>query len=240
MMRTARIKAEAGGYYHCMSRVIERRMAFGRYEKETFRTLMRKVEEFSGIRILTYTILENHFHILAHVPEREDLSDKELVRRLRVLYPKVFVDEYERSLAEARKEKDEKYHKHLREQYLYRMYEVSEFMKTLKQRFTMWYNKRIPIVPEVAVYAWRAYDEEGGFFGERRGQGAGRRGAAAGGVGFALPGTVFYGWGGIGEPGVCGGGVQEAPGRVWPQAQDRRARDEMGRLGGAVYDAGPA
>jgi len=30
----------------------------------------------------------------------------------------------------------------LREKYLYRMYDVSQFMKTLKQRFTMWYNKR--------------------------------------------------------------------------------------------------
>jgi hypothetical protein len=29
----------------------------------------------------------------------------------------------------------------LREKYLYRMYEVSEFMKTLKQRFTMWFNR---------------------------------------------------------------------------------------------------
>ena len=140
-MRTARVKGEAGGYYHCMSRVIERRMALGRTEKEMFRKLMRKVEDFCGVQILTYAILDNHFHILVDVPDREEISDKELIRRMRALYPKHYVQEYEKSLAEAQKAKDEKYHKYLRDKYLYRMNDVSEFMKTLKQRFTMWFNR---------------------------------------------------------------------------------------------------
>ena len=60
---------------------------------------------------------------------------------MRLQYSKPFVDEYQRLLREARKEKQEEYVKHLRNKYLYRMYDVSEFMKTLKQRFTMWYNR---------------------------------------------------------------------------------------------------
>ena len=140
-MRSARVKMEGGGYYHCMSRVIERRMILGKPEKEVFRRMMRKVEGFCGVKILTYAIMSNHFHILTHVPPREEISDEELVRRLGFLYGKPFVDEFAQKLETARKRKDERHAKRLREKYLYRMYEVSEFMKTLKQRFTMWYNR---------------------------------------------------------------------------------------------------
>jgi putative transposase len=34
--------------YHCISRVVERRFAFGAEEKEHFRMLMRMMEKFSG------------------------------------------------------------------------------------------------------------------------------------------------------------------------------------------------
>lgn len=140
-MRTARIKAEAEGYYHCMSRVIERRRILGNTEKEVFRRIMRKVEGFCGVDILTYAVMGNHFHVLVYVPMREDITDEELIRRMRLLYSKNMVDEYETLLREALEQDDKAYHRHLREKYLYRMYEVSEFMKTLKQRFSMWYNR---------------------------------------------------------------------------------------------------
>ena len=53
-MRRPRIKAEGAGYYHCMSRVIERRHIFNAQEKERFRILMRKLAGFGGLDILTY------------------------------------------------------------------------------------------------------------------------------------------------------------------------------------------
>lgn len=140
-MRGARIKAEGAGHYHCISRIIERRMVLGEKEKECFRKMMRKVEDFSGVQILTYAILNNHFHTLLYVPEAEDISDEELIRRLRALYDKSFVDEYARSLSEARAGEDDGYAEHLRQKYLYRMYDMSEFMKSLKQRFSTWYNR---------------------------------------------------------------------------------------------------
>ena len=101
-MRTARVKMKGGGYYHCISRVIERRMAFGEDEKEMFRKMMRKVEDFSGVKVLTYAVFSNHFHILAHVPKRVTISDAELIRRLRVVYGKTLVDQYEALLKQAR------------------------------------------------------------------------------------------------------------------------------------------
>ena len=85
-MRSSRIKADGAGYYHCMSRIIERRMILEDNEKERLLTLMRALAAFGGLEILSYTFLSNHFHILTHVPERQDISDTELIRRLHFIY----------------------------------------------------------------------------------------------------------------------------------------------------------
>ena len=73
-MRMARI-AEAGGYYHIVSRVIDRQMLFDDNEKERFRDLLHRVVAFSGVRLLTYAILDNHFHLLVHVPPAQPVDD---------------------------------------------------------------------------------------------------------------------------------------------------------------------
>lgn len=141
-MRTARIKTDGSGYYHCMSRVIERKMIFGDTEKEKFRKLMRVVEEFSGVRILTYAIMGNHFHLLVHVPERVEVTDAELLRRLGLLYGSESVRQIGEMLARSRAEGRDEDAEALRGRYLYRMHDISEFMKTLKQKYSMWHNKR--------------------------------------------------------------------------------------------------
>jgi putative transposase len=85
-MRCARIKADGAGYYHVMSRAIERRFIFDRRGKEKFHEIMRKLEAFCGVRIITYTILDSHWHILLEVPVRREITDEELIRRIEILY----------------------------------------------------------------------------------------------------------------------------------------------------------
>jgi len=63
-MRRARIVEEGGGYYHVMSRIVDRRMVIDDGEKGTSRRVMRGMEGFSGVEIVPYAILDNHFHIL--------------------------------------------------------------------------------------------------------------------------------------------------------------------------------
>ena len=140
-MRTRRILGDPGVAYHCLSRVVDRRMVLGEVEKEKFRSMMRKVESFCGVRILTYAILSNHFHILVQVPRMDELSDEELLRRLGYLYDKSYVGELRKQLEAYRAEGREDRADKLREKYLRRMVDLSEFMKTLKQRFTQWYNR---------------------------------------------------------------------------------------------------
>ena len=133
-----RVLGNGASYYHVMSRITERRFYLGSREKEYFRGMMRRVGDFSGVEVLTYTILDNHFHLLIQVPpERVDISNAELLRRMRLIYRESVVAKFERELAEAENDLEARL---LRKRYLYRMYDLSEFIKTLKQRFAIWYN----------------------------------------------------------------------------------------------------
>jgi len=75
-------------FYHCVSRIVDRNFALGDLEKEHFVKLMRAYETFCGVRVITFCIMTNHFHILLEVPQRparEHLpSDQELVQLLKV------------------------------------------------------------------------------------------------------------------------------------------------------------
>jgi len=50
--------------------VVDRKFVLGPEEKEEFVRLMRLYEEFCEIRVVTYCIMSNHFHVLAEVPRR--------------------------------------------------------------------------------------------------------------------------------------------------------------------------
>ncbi len=141
-MRSARILGEGVASYHCMSRIIQRQMLMGPVEKEKFRGLMRQMEAFCGVKILTYAVMTNHFHLLVQVPRRREVSDTELVRRVKRAYGKAKARELERELAELMEAGEMEPAQALRDRFIYRMYDVSEFMKTLKQRFTQWYNRK--------------------------------------------------------------------------------------------------
>jgi len=137
--------------YHCIARVVDKRFAFEAEDKEQFRIYMRMMENFSGCRVLAYCVMSNHFHLLLEVPPRPKagLTDEQLLKRIGGLYPKVFVVAVAKELAEARQvvalglAKDgDAYVRRIHERFSYRMHDLSEYMKTLLQRFTRWHNKR--------------------------------------------------------------------------------------------------
>ena len=142
-MRCSRFKVVGSpAVYHCMSRTVNGERLFGDREKEVLRKMIRQVSDFCGVDVLTYALMGNHFHVLVWVPELGELSDEELMRRWRVLYPKPTKYEaasavvMERTLAKGGEEAEA-----IRKRLKARMCDVSEFMKTLKQRFTTWFNK---------------------------------------------------------------------------------------------------
>jgi REP element-mobilizing transposase RayT len=115
---------------------------FGGREKEMLRKMMWQVADFSGVEVLTYCIMSNHFHVLVRVDDGQNVSDLELLRRYKVLYPKptkyqeASVELMEKTLAQGGEEAEA-----IRRKLRARMGDVSEFMKALKQRFSVWYNR---------------------------------------------------------------------------------------------------
>jgi REP element-mobilizing transposase RayT len=126
-----------------MSRTTAREYLFGAAEKECFRKMMRRIAQFSGINVLTYCLMDNHFHLLIEVPNEgpTNLSDEELVKRVAFLYDRFTVKTLKKRLQQALADNDVKAYYALREQYEYRMENLSEFMKALKQRYSVWYNR---------------------------------------------------------------------------------------------------
>ena len=129
--------------YHCISRVVDRRFVFGDAEREHFRMFMRMQENFTGCRVLTYCVMSNHFHVLLEVPSAPEggISDELLLKRLAALYSEAFVDGVAQELENAWKEGDVAMVEEIRSRFTYRMNDLSEFMKTLLQRFTRWFNR---------------------------------------------------------------------------------------------------
>jgi REP element-mobilizing transposase RayT len=135
--------------YHVISRVVDRRFVLGTEEKEKFRTLMRMQEKFTGCRVLSYCLMDNHFHLLLEVPPMAEggISDGVLLKRLAALYGEDFVGGVAQELANARaagytseKGMDEAVAA-IHQRFTYRMQDLGEFMKGLLQRFTQWFNR---------------------------------------------------------------------------------------------------
>ncbi len=104
---------------------------------------MRMQENFSGCRVLAYCIMSNHFHILLEVPPMPEggISDEELLRRLSGTNSEAFVAEVAKELAEARSQGRDEWLAAIHARFTYRRHNLSEFMKTLLQRFTRWFNR---------------------------------------------------------------------------------------------------
>ena len=128
--------------YHCMTRTVNGEFLFKDREKEVLRRMIRQVADFSGVEVLTYCIMSNHFHVLVKVPDGRAVSDVELMRRYRVLYPKpTKYQEASTQVMESHLRAGDEDAAEIRRKLLVRMGDISEFMKALKQRFSVWYNR---------------------------------------------------------------------------------------------------
>jgi REP element-mobilizing transposase RayT len=127
---------------------VDRRFVLGVEEKEKFRALMRIYERFSGCRVTSYCLMDNHFHLLLEVPPPpvDGFSDAELLARLTAIYSEAFVAEIAKELTEARQQVAEGLAAEtvvgrIHERFTYRMHHLGEFMKGVLQRYTQWHNR---------------------------------------------------------------------------------------------------
>ncbi len=141
-MRQRRVKAEeVGAVYHCISRIVGGDFLLeGDREKEVLRNQIWKIADFCGVEVLTYCIMSNHVHILLRTPDPkylQKLTNGELIRRAKRIYSAEKAGTLEQGLTDPEAEVRERFRALL----LSRMGDVSQYMKELKQRFSIWYNK---------------------------------------------------------------------------------------------------
>lgn len=129
--------------YHCRAQAVGGERLFGSRDRAMLQKLLWQVAAFSGAEVLTYCVMSNHFHVLVRFPRIGSLSNTELMRRYRALYPKptqgqiAVITALEKQLASGGEAAEL-----VREKLLGRMGDVSKFMKALKQRFSIWYNRK--------------------------------------------------------------------------------------------------
>jgi hypothetical protein len=105
-MRTARLLGNGRSFYHVVSRVVDRRKVFEGRDKEVFRKILRNQEAFTGVRVVTYCLMSNHFHLLLEIPDRDTLTplDEEgLLALLPLIYDGEAVEGVTARLAPAEK-----------------------------------------------------------------------------------------------------------------------------------------
>jgi putative transposase len=145
-MREPRIKVdpETGeAIYHCMSHVVSDELVLDNLAKEVLRRQIWQVSDYCGVEIRTHSVLSNHFHVTVCVPRKVPVADEELLRRYQLLYSNPGCDHPERLEAIRKLLKANGVEaQHWRKQQLALMGDLSAFMKLLKQRFSIWYNRK--------------------------------------------------------------------------------------------------
>jgi hypothetical protein len=138
-----RVIEETAAYYHVLSRVVDRQFVMDSdSERERFHKVMRAVAGFCGVEIVTHVIMSNHWHALLLVPELQYVTDDEFARRMKLIYDHSVVDGMMAYIKTKRAAGEDGVAELSKAKYVKRMYNLAAFVKTLKQRYTMSYNRR--------------------------------------------------------------------------------------------------
>ena len=142
-MRHTRIKLPAPASYHITSRIKNDDFLLeDADDKRDLLDIIRRTAAFAGITVMSYTILDNHFHLLVHIPPQQEVDNTELERRVRLLWGDEDSDDkfkrwrFWESIGKASLVEKE------RNAFRRRMYDISPFMQTIKQLFTLSFNRR--------------------------------------------------------------------------------------------------
>ena len=133
-----------------MSRTAGGEFLFGPEEKEGLRKLIWKMAQFFGVKVLTYCVMDNHFHILVRVKDRQkfgrkfygEKGEEHLLKHLKSMYSRAFLEKLKTEIESLRALGLEKDVEALLDQFRNRFCDLSVYMKEVKERFSRWYNKK--------------------------------------------------------------------------------------------------
>ena len=130
--------------HHLVSRIAHRVYFLKETERMDLLEIIRRASEFTGIRLLGWCVMGNHFHILVYLPAPMIVDEGEVLSRYGILKGAKAERDMETAIAEWRSggesglRRIEEWMADQRK----RMYSVASFMKIVKQWFTVEYNRR--------------------------------------------------------------------------------------------------
>ena len=145
MARTARVKKTGGGtaYYHLMSRTNDRRFLFDNGKVKTqLVDALKRAAAFSGVEIDAYVAMDNHFHVVCKVERGDEpVPEGELLRRVAALKGGRAAERLALQWKELRRSGKGAAVDEAQDRLRARMNDISEFMKTFKEAFNVWYKR---------------------------------------------------------------------------------------------------
>lgn len=142
--------------YHVMTRTCGAERILGAEDLEGLRIIIRKMALFSGVKVMTYCLLSNHWHLLVKVPsvkkflrqfedregEKIGSGESRLMGHLATLYSKAYINQLKLELADMRQRGLEDAAQEVLNKYKHRFCNLSLYVKEVKERFTRWYNQK--------------------------------------------------------------------------------------------------
>ena len=111
-------------YYHLLSRTVGQDFLMGKEEKEHLLSLFSYYSSLYFVKLVGFSILDNHFHMVVKSETAKDYSQEEVERRIKIRSKKD-------SLAPSKQL-----------EVIEKLENISDFMKMIKQNFARWYNKK--------------------------------------------------------------------------------------------------
>jgi len=101
-------------------------------------------EKLHGVRVITFCIMSNHFHILLEVPKPPEQlpSNAALIALIRETQGDAVADRLAQWFKMWTEQNNPDAIERERERWFGQMWNLSQFMKVLKQRFSQWFNGR--------------------------------------------------------------------------------------------------
>ncbi len=125
MARLRRIKVkDSDAYYHVMSRTVGQEFLLQNSEKDKFIEIMFDLSKLFFVKIIGFSVMSNHFHLLIKMESNESYTDEDILDRLEFYYKRELVlskceiNKYRESLGD-----------------------ISNCIKFIKQKFSLWFNK---------------------------------------------------------------------------------------------------
>jgi len=127
MPRLSRLKVKGqDSYYHIITRTVGREYLLNEEEKEKLVYIINRFSRLFFVKINTYCIMSNHWHLLIKMESGKKFSDEEILTRLK--------NHYGKFLSAAIQGKDIEYFRK-------KLSDLSSYVQMIKQTFSRWYNK---------------------------------------------------------------------------------------------------